>query len=41
MSVQASEDLDRKDFNFDRYDAQLGKIAKGNTLHKFAIDTCE
>ena len=41
MSVLASGDIEKKDFNFDRYDAQLTKISKGNTLSKFAMDTVE
>ena len=41
MEIIKSEDIGMVDLNFDRYDAQLVKIAKGNTLSKFAMDTCE
>lgn len=41
MEVRTSAELELSDFNFDRYDQQLVKIAKGNQLSKFAIDTIE
>lgn len=42
MEILKSTEIDLgNELNFDRYDAQLNKIAKGNTLAKFAMDTCE
>lgn len=41
MEVIKSDDIQLVDLNFDRYDGQLVKIAKGNTLSVFVMDTCE
>ena len=41
MEVVRFDELEETEINFDRYEAQLVKIAKGNTLSTFAMDTCE
>jgi hypothetical protein len=40
MEIIKSENIELVDLNFDRYEGQLVKIAKGNTLSQFAMDTC-
>jgi hypothetical protein len=40
--VQTSQEMaEMQEINFDRYDAQLGKIAKGNTLSTFVMEALE
>lgn len=39
--ITKSAQIDLVELNFDRYEAQLHKIAKGNQLQTFAMNTME